>query len=305
MKKLFYIIITACFLLCSCQKAPVSTGDDDSIITDSLGNSAHIPSNARIVSCYGSFSECWLLSGGILAGVTEDALTERGLDTSAVSVGTVKDINSELLISLSPDYVILSSEIASHSRLAEALETAGISCGFFKIDTFSDYADLMRQFCSINHRDDLYKKNVEDVSEKINALLSSIPEESDKTYLVMRAYSNGIKVKTDNIADNILKEFNLKSIVDNDPSVLKDLSAEHILKQDPDYIFVITMGDEEAAYNYLSEMTKNNPAWNELKAVKNNNYIILPKELFHYKPNNRWNESYEYIAKIIYPQIFS
>ena len=39
-------------------------------------------------------------------------------------------------------------------------------------------------------------------------------------------------------------------------------------------------------------------------AVKNGNLVVLPKELFHYKPNDRWDDSYEYLAKIIYPEIF-
>ena len=32
-------------------------------------------------------------------------------------------------------------------------------------------------------------------------------------------------------------------------------------------------------------------------------YVILPGELFHYKPNKRWGESYEYLADILYPEI--
>ena len=41
-----------------------------------------------------------------------------------------------------------------------------------------------------------------------------------------------------------------------------------------------------------------------LTAVKQDRLILLPKELFHYKPNARWGESYAYLAKILYPQCF-
>ena len=34
--------------------------------------------------------------------------------------------------------------------------------------------------------------------------------------------------------------------------------------------------------------------------VKNNNYHVLEKELFHNKPNNRWGESYKILADILY-----
>ena len=57
-----------------------------------------------------------------------------------------------------------------------------------------------------------------------------------------------MKAKTDdNLAGQILKEFGLANIADNDKSMLEDLSLEHIVKQDPDYIFVLTMGNEDDA----------------------------------------------------------
>ena len=49
--------------------------------------------------------------------------------------------------------------------------------------------------------------------------------------------------------------------------------------------------------------TWKNPAWQSLSAVQNGRYVILPGELFHYKPNKRWGESYEYLADILYPEI--
>ena len=74
--------------------------------------------------------------------------------------------------------------------------------------------------------------------------------------------------------------------------------------EDPDYIFVVTMGDSEEALKALKNGIEKNPAWSDLTAVKNNRFIVLPKELFHYKPNAKWGDSYEYVAKILYPDKF-
>lgn len=79
---------------------------------------------------------------------------------------------------------------------------------------------------------------------------------------------------------------------------------EKIIEEDPDYIFVVMMGDSEKALKSLKDGLQKNPAWSDLSAVINDRYILLPKELFHYKPNARWGESYEYIAKILYPDEF-
>ena len=129
-----------------------------------------------MVSCYGSFAECWLLSGGSLAGVTDDALKERGLtlgeDTKII--GTVKEINIENLINLEPDYVILSSDIATHNQVSNKLNEMGIQNGRFNIDSFDDYDSMMKQFCAYNNRNDLYEENVISI-QKLAELLAINP----------------------------------------------------------------------------------------------------------------------------------
>ena len=51
----------------------------------------------RVASLYGSFAETWLLAGGTLAGTTEDAVSERGLELGedVAVVGTVKEPSLE------------------------------------------------------------------------------------------------------------------------------------------------------------------------------------------------------------------
>lgn len=306
MKKIFsWAILTVILLLCGCTSQNKPTDTSGYKITDSFGNSSYLPKNARVVSCYGSFAQCWALSGGELAGVTDDAIGERNLKLSDDTkiIGTVKEINTENLINLNPDYVILSSDIATHEKLSKSLTDMGIQNGRFNIDSFEDYDSMMKQFCGYNNRDDLYEKYVTDVKKDIEKTISQIPQNGQKTYLLMRAYSTGIKVKRQNIADDIIARF-ATNIAEKNPSLLEDISVEEVIKENPDYIFVLTMGSEESAKEYLENNIENNPAWAGLDAVKSGNYIILPKDLFHYKPNNRWNESYEYIAKIIYPQIY-
>ncbi len=306
-KTAFCLALILCLAaLFSCGGAGDSTADGI-VLTDALGNSAKLQKGARVVCCYGSFAECWLLSGGKLVGVTSDALDEGRLgDEKHIEiVGSVKELDLEKIVSLSPDYIMLSADLAAHIKLAQSFSELRIAHGFFRVDTFSDYAELMKSFCDVNGRPELYEKNVLSVKEKIDAIKAKIPKENGKSVLLMRAYSSGIKAKTDdNLAGVILKEFGLSNIASEVPSLLENMSVEHIVARDPDYIFVLTMGSEEGAAAYLRDNIENNPAWSGLAAVKNGNYKILPKELFHYKPNEKWAESYEYLAKIIFPDIF-
>lgn len=278
-------------------------------ITDSNGSQITLDTSApRVVATYGSFAEAWLLAGGELVGVTQDALEQRdlGLPEDIAVVGTVKEPNAEEIIALEPDLVLLASDITAQADIRDVLENAGLACAFFQVDTFADYAFMMEQLCAVTGRDDLYEENVTQVGQQIeeaqaNAALSS----TRPNVLLIRAFSTGIKAKTDDeLAGAILKDLGAHNIADDHPSMLEDLSLEEVIAADPDYIFVTTMGDEQKALDYLNGLIQQNPAWSELSAVKENRYVVLPKDLFHYKPNNRWGESYQYLGEILYPQLF-
>ena len=50
----------------------------------------------------------------------------------------------------------------------------------------------------------------------------------------------------------------------------------------------------------LDELLHSDPAWHTLTAVKEGRVEVLPKDLFHYKPNARWGESYQMLAELMY-----
>ena len=98
----------------------------------------------------------------------------------------------------------------------------------------------------------------------------------------------------------MLKDLGCNNIADKNKSLLKEFNLESIIQEDPDYIFVVPMGNnDELAKKNLRETVEKNPAWNGLRAVKNSHYIILPKEMFLYKPDAKWGESYEYLSNIL------
>jgi iron complex transport system substrate-binding protein len=256
----------------------------------------------RVVCLYGSYTEAWLLAGGSLVGVTEDAVKERGLDVGdAEVIGTVKEPNAEAIIALEPDLVIFSEDIAAQVDMVDVLTNAGIAVSGYRVDTFSDYSGMMREFCEMNGHSELLEEYVDKPAEQIESAKEQYGFKDDgPRVLLIRAFSSGIKAKTDDeLAGAIMKDLGCHNIADDHPSMLEDLSLEEVISADPDYIFVTTMGDEDAALSYLDGMIEANPAWEGLAAIKSGRFHVLPKDLFHYKPNHRWGESYEYLGKLL------
>lgn len=206
----------------------------------------------------------------------------------------------ETILALEPDFVILSADIASHPDAAAMLQEVGIPCGLFHEEYFQDYLALLRQFTSLTSRSDLYEVNGQQVQEEIQAILADSPSLEGKTVLLVRAFSSGFKAKNaENLAGTMLKDFGLENILDKYDSILEDISMEEIIRTDPDYIFVTVMGsDVEGAIAHLESRLCTDPAWASLTAVEEGNYHVLPKDLFHYKPNARWAEAYNYLSRL-------
>lgn len=322
MKKRLASLLLALATLTACatapeqpsQPAPAPSAQQDQqstayTFTDALGNTVTVDRPQRVVSFYGSFAEMWVLAGGTLVGTTDDAISQRELPLgdNVTVIGGTKTPNLELALSLEPDFALLSADTSDHVQAAETLRAAGVPCAFFRVDYLEDYLAAMEICTAITGRSDLYEQNAQRVEQQAQAVIQRVRPrlaQNPPTALLIRAYSTGAKAKgMDNLAGVILHELGVKNLVEDHPSLLEELSMEEIIAADPDYIFVTTMGSSsQKALDALRDGIQSNPAWASLSAVQNDRYILLPEDLFHYKPNDRWGESYAYLANILCPE---
>lgn len=287
-------------LLVGCGDATMTKQDEVSF-TDALGYPVSITQPQRVAALTGSLADAWQLAGGTVCAATEDAKDMIQWEDSIVNLGSIKEPNVELLIASDIDFVILSAAVSGDVDIRETLENAGITTAYFDVEVFSDYSEMMRIMTDITGRKDLFEMNVTNIQTAIQEQIAR-QDGSNPTVLFLRAYSSNVTVKDSNhMTGQMLKELGCINIADSDSSLLQELSMESIIEQDPDYIFVTTMGDsEEDALAMVDELLKTNPAWNELQAVKNQHYYVLDKALFNSKPNERWAESYQILADDLY-----
>ncbi|GHU83500.1 hypothetical protein AGMMS50284_7170 [Clostridia bacterium] len=315
---LLTIVLTGCSLkenaevkqptsadISAATQAEKATSKDVSFV-DALGNNVTVHTADKVIALSGSFADTWLLAGGSLVGTTTDAFSDGiELDENVANVGSLHNLSLEQVIALEPDFVILSKTIANQITLYEQLKEAGITAACFSVEEFSEYLDMLKICTDITGRSDLYEKNgtavktqIDDVVNKANAI------DKHPTVLFLRASSTEVSARNSGtMAGAMLKDLGCVNIADNDDNLLENLSIEAIIKDDPDYIFAVTMGgSEEKALAVLEKTLKSNPAWAGLNAVKDEHYDVLAKDLFHLKPNNRWGESYETLFKILYAE---
>jgi iron complex transport system substrate-binding protein len=301
MKRILLVALCA-LLLVGCAAKP-SGAQAYGVFTDALGREVRADDPQRVVALYGSLAEAGLLAGGKLAGTPEDAVSERGSTADTVSiVGTVKAPDMEAVFALDPDLVIMSADIEAQIKLVPAFEQAGITCACLREDTFEDYLSILGWFTSLTGDTQAYETYGLSLKADIETLKEKAKAYAPRRVLLIRAFSGGAKAKTDdNLAGVILKDLGCDNIAARHASLLDELSIESIIEEDPEFIFVTVMGaDTDAALEAVNNGIAANPAWAGLSAVKNGRFIVLPKELFHYKPNARWAESYEYLFNLLF-----
>lgn len=273
--------------------------------TDDLGREVQLAGTpAKVVALLGSYGEIWLEAGGELAGITDDYEKNhtQPLPAAVQKTGSVKDPNIEVIFEIAPDFVILSPDIAAHLKIAEQLQAAGIACAFFRQESWQEYLHILDIFTRLLHTQEVYTREAEALQKQIDTVLSSLPQQdTPPKVLLVRGMASGIHaLGADHPAGKILQDLGAENITDKHPSILEDLNVEYVLDENPDFILIVPMGDADTANASFWDAAAANELWQQVNALRTNHVVLLPKELYQLKPNQRWGESYEYLADILY-----
>ena len=276
--------------------------------TDALDREVTVPVEPqRVAVLLGSYADVWCLAGGqdSLVAAASDAWTDFDLNLGddVANLGSLMEPNLEELIAAQPDLVIASSNTTSNVELLSSLEELGVPVLYFGVNSFTDYLQMLDVCTQITGQTQNYQTYGLDVQAQVDKAKEQ-NDGSAPTVLLLRSASTSCKVKNSKgtVLGEILADLGAVNIADSDTGLLEDLSLERIIADDPDYIFVVFQGsDQAAAQKTLDAALTSNPAWETLSAVQNGRFYIMEKELYHLKPNARWGEAYQKVADILYP----
>lgn len=306
------VVIVGAFCACVDNNTGVTDRNENEIFysfKDSVGNTVTLNKKPQKVAVlFSSLADLWICAGGDVM-VTVGESIERGFcDEKVILVddSAGKTINSELLLASGADFIIGSSDIDAQKDACLLARQAGIPSACIQVESFEDYLHWLRIFTDITQDGEKYIINGTEKKERIDKLLSLVKEQEQKEILFVRAGSKYSSTKAKNSEDNfaaaMLSEMGCINIADDVPVLLDGLSVEYIIDKNPQHIFLVTMGKEDSAKEYINNLFLQ-VEWQQLDAIKNSDYTFLPKDLFHFKPNSRWDEAYEYMIKILYPEI--
>lgn len=283
---------------------------------DQFGKETQITKNPdKVVIVFNSILGLWYYNGGTsmtkAKGTTN--VPEEALDN--MDMGSAASVSLEAVYALEPDLVILSGNVSSQVALAPILRESGIEVMIIdtKTHAYERFKANSYLFSKIVTTSDDYDLRVGTIAETVETIIEKAKAkaiEDKPTVASLFATSKKLSIDSESAltgemiallgGENILKSEDI--LVEGDTRVA--FSIEALIVKNPDIIMVSTMGSVDACKENIDKMIEENPAWSELTAVVNNQVYYLPKEFSVYKPNQRYDEAFMYIAEILYPNIF-
>ena len=302
-------ILILIFVMTGCGGEKVADEKSSSVfceVTDDAGRKITLEKKPeRIVTVSASFLEPLNAVGGKVVGRPSSKTKTPDFAKEAEEIGPVYQIDTEKLLSLSPDLVLINKGM--NERLSTILEENKISFAVVDMKTYDNVKKNIAMFAEITGQTDKGKKIVEEMDLKIKNVVDKLPKENKKV-AILHGTSQGLSVQLEgSIAGNVAKILgweNVASGMTADNSDTVPYSLETLIEQNPEIIFVTTMGNLEEIKNNLEKDFAENPAWLTIPAVKNNQLYYLPQDLFLLSPGINYPDAVEYMAKLIYPEAF-
>ena len=273
-------------------------------LTDGLGNKITLARPAqRIISIAPSNMEILFASGAGSQVIGRDELsTYPDAAAKITSIGSTYDkLNTEAIVALKPD-LVLAAEINNPDQM-KTLQDLGLTV--YWLANPKTYDDLYQNLDIVGQ----LTGHIAEAQQLVDSLKARYAAVVDK----VKTISTKPKVFYEIDATDPTKPYTAGSGTfidalitlaggDNIGEVLKDqygqLSAEELVKQDPD---IIILGD--ALYGVTVESVGQRAGWESIAAVKNKAVYTFDDDLVS-RPGPRLGDGLEQMAKLLHPELF-
>ena len=302
-------LFTATSLLLTACGAPAAenpqTGSAYATVTDDNGRTVTFDKKPeRIVVTSASFLDPLYAVGGSVVGRPDSKSKIPDAAKGVTSIGRVYQIDAEKIISLTPDLVILNKGM--NEKLVETLAANNIKTLVIDMKSYDDVKREIGTFAALTGEKAKGEELVRKMDADIEAVRTSIPQEK-KRVAIIHSTGQGLSVQLDgSIAGSIAVMLGWENTAAGMPALDKNpdaapYSMETLVAQNPDIIFVTSMGEEAEIRASMEAMFAESPAWQSVGAIRDGRVYYLPQELFLFSPGIAYPKAVQYMARLVYP----
>lgn len=298
--RILSVLVAFALVLVGCTKPSEYAGDEAG-----RGGQAvpvrleDLDADSRVVALSHVAGEVWLLAGGQLVGVSDEAADLSGLAEDVTTLGAAASVEADAVAEFDPDLVLLSSDLPAHGQLQQALQEIGVPVMTIAFDSFDDYDALMAQLTERTGRSDLYEKNVTNVKARIDDIVAHSAQPNRGSYVALCASATEGKVlQAPVFARAMLDDMGLSDAIAN-VGASEEVSLSQVTSANPDWVFVVYEGDDAQAQKVFDAAMGGDESYARLEAHQHGHVKALPKTLFYQAPCAKWSDAYAYLSQIL------
>lgn len=277
-------------------------------VQDDMGRTVSVPVKpARVVVLSASFLEPFHAVGGEVVGRPDSKTDMPDFAKDVASVGEVYRIDMEKVLELQPDVVIVNKGM--NEKLVSVLESNHIPAVVVDMKNYEDVRRNIKLFAQITGEPEKGGELIEEMDNKIKTVQDRMPKEA-KRVAILHSTAQGLSVQLDgSIAGSVAKMLGFQNVASAMTPMQKNpdaapYSMETLVEQNPEILFITSMGKMDDIKKSMQETINGNPAWQTIPAIRDNRYYYLPQDLFLLSPGIHYPEAVETMAKLIYPGAF-
>ena len=310
MKKIFSILSILVMILvagCGAENAAVKPENNFCTVTDDSGREITLAEKpVRVVTVSTSFLEPLHEVGLDVVGRPNSKYEIPEYAKNAAEIGAVFQIDTEKLLACQPDLVIINKGM--NERLGDLLTTNKINFFVADMKGYDSVKKNIEAFAQMAGQPEKGTQIISDMDKKISAVVEKLPNDK-KRVAILHSTAQGLSVQLDNsIAGNVVKILGWENVASGmqatkDGGDTAPYSLETLVEQNPEIIFVTSMGKLDEIKANVEKLIAENPAWQTIPAIQNKQFYFLPQDLFLLSPGINYPAAVEYAAKLIYPEV--
>lgn len=242
----------------------------------------------------------YALGGEVVGRPTGEALLKEAED--ALEVGSTHRVDLEKITSLQPDVVLGNHPMNGND--VQSIESIGSEMILTSANSAEDIKKQITLFGAMLEKENKAQEIIGNIEDKITKIQSELQAEKTRVLLVYGAPGTNMAALPNSLSGNLLELAGGENIASDYPSLdmypqYAQLNTERIIEANPQMIFLMSHGNpEEVKDGFIKEMSKT-AGWNELDAVKNERFVILPPNLFGTNPGTKVVDAIDYLYELL------
>lgn len=215
----------------------------------------------------------------------------------AAQVGSTHEINLERIAVLKPD-VILAHRTMNEKDIP-SLESLGAKVVLTEANSMADIKKQITLYGDMLHKENEAKNVINQLENSLGSVEK--PEHKPRVLLVYGAPGTYMAALPNSLSGDILEHAGGENIAKDYPALeafpqYAQINTERVVEANPDYVLLMTHGNEEEVKKGFMKEMEQNAAWNSIEAVKEGNIEVLPADLFGTNPGTKAAEAVAYLA---------